>query len=391
MKDLAEPERDNLRAPIYLAHSAISPPSAAVADAVSRCVADFAQRGAAAFGDWLAVKEATRSNIAALIGAEAGDVALTQGTTASIVAIAQSIAWKRGDRVITFEGEFPTNVTPWQQAAERYELDHVQLRTSDFAGDAQRGLDSLEAALRSGRPRLVAVSAVQFATGLAMPIAAMTRLAHAHGAEIFVDAIQAVGVMPFDVVELDVDYAAGGSHKWLMALEGVGWLYARRRCAEALHRTSAGWLSHDEPVSFLFGGPDDLRYDRPIVESIRFVEGGTMSTVGIAALHTSTSLLLERGIDAIWTHVQSYHDALAVGLHERGYTTLRDSVPARRSGIVSYRPPAPLTTPDVVAHLASHRVAVTGPIGVIRIAPHLSNGLHEVASVLAALPMQTGR
>ncbi len=233
--------------------------------------------------------------------------------------------------------------------------------------------------------RLVAVSAVQFQTGLHMPLQALASLAHAHDAELFVDGIQAVGALPLDVAALGIDYLSCGGHKWLMGLEGCGFLYVAPHRVKALIPRIAGWLSHVDPLGFLFEGPGQLRYDRPVRARADFVEAGAPNTLGLAALQASVGLLQQLGVPTIQAHVQAYHDVLEPALIARGFASLRAPDPAARSSILSARPPEGLTDQQVVAHLAAHGVAVTNPDGIVRFSPHWPNGLHELEIVLEAL------
>src|SRR5262249_23746453 len=162
-----------------------------------------------------------------------------------------------------FEGEFPANVTPWQRAAELFGLSIAWIPLSAFAASEEEGLALLTRELERG-VRLVAVSAGEFQTGLRMPVEAMAALCHAAGAEIFVDAVQCCGAVPLDAGAAGIDYLASGSHKWLMGLEGAGFLYVSPDRVDALRPNVAGWLSHEDPLDFLFRGPGLLRYDRPI-------------------------------------------------------------------------------------------------------------------------------
>ena len=162
------------------------------------------------------------------------------------------------------------------------------------------------------------MSAVQFQTGLRMPVQQVAEVAHRHGAELFVDAIQQLGVVPFDAQRLGVDYVAGGSHKWLMGPEGVGYLYARPSCASALVRRYASWLSHEDPADFLFRGAGHLRYDRPIRDSLDFLEIGSTNVAGCAALEVSIDALLELGVDRVFDHVSRHLDRLEQALLAAG-------------------------------------------------------------------------
>lgn len=374
-----------LAARSYLAHCAISPVSDRVQAAVDAVLDAYAREGVRAVGPLLAQRAALRSALARLIGARPDDVGLVASTTVGTIDVAHAIPWRPGDRVVVFAGEFPTNVTPWRQAAATFGLEVRTLPLSGFGlpgepdGD---GLARLEATLREGA-RLVAVSAVQFQTGLGMPLAEMARLCHAHGAELFVDGIQAVGVVPLDVAALGVDYLACGSHKWLMGTEGCGFVYVAPERVRALVPRLAGWLSHEDPVGFLFGGPVD--YDRPFRARADVFEVGAANVAGLAALGAAVEPLAEIGVDEIFGHVQAWHDALEPLLLARGFLSLRSPRAAGRSGILSVRPPPGVDPQALVAALGARGVTVTAPEGCLRVAPHWPNPLDEVGAVAEAL------
>ena len=374
-----------LEARSYLAHCAVAPLSTPIHAAVDHALSDYARLGIGAVPPWLAARQRLRTALAALVGApNPSDLALTTGTTAGIIATAQCFPWRPGDALVVLRGEFPTNVTPWLQAARQHALEVRWLDADAFRPDGP-GLDRLAATLADGKVRLVAVSAVQFQTGLAMPLAAMADLAHAHGAALFVDAIQAAGVTEIDVAALHIDFLACGAHKWIGAIEGAGFLYVAAHHAPHLLPTLAGWLSHDDPVSFLFDGPGLLRYDRPIRARADFLEGGSASTVGFAALGAAVDLLAALGVPAIAAHVAAFHAHLAPTLAALGFVDERPADPTARSGIFALRPPPDLALADVRAGLAERGVVVTTPDGYLRVAPHWSTPLAEADLVAGAL------
>jgi selenocysteine lyase/cysteine desulfurase len=369
----------------YLNHAGTSPPSLPVRRAVTELLGAYAASGARAVGAALGVRARLREKLARLIGARPADVALTTGTTQGVQAIALSFPWRRGDRVVLFEGEFPANVTPWQRAAELFGLEVVFLPLSAFQRSGGAGLAELEEALRRGA-RLVAVSAVQFRTGLAMPIAEMAALCERHGAELFVDAIQALGAVPFDAAALKVDYAAGGGHKWLMGLEGVGVLYVRPERVAALRPALAGWLSHADPVSFLTQGAGHLRYDRPIRCEASLFEAGSASALTQVALEASLNVILELGVPEIHAHANRYLDRLEPLLLARGFSSHRARDAARRSCILSVAPPPGRDPARIREDLARAGVVVAIPDGLVRFAPHWPNDAdRELEQVVAAL------
>lgn len=367
----------------YLNHAAISPPSLPVRAAVARALDDYARRGIGALGTWVAQRERLRAAIGRLIGATPQDVALVQNTTLGVIDIALCFPWQRGDRVVVFEGEFPANVTPWQRAAELFGLELEMLPLAPYARGHDEGLAELTRALERG-VRLVAVSAVQFQTGLRMPIERMAELCHAHGAELFVDAIQACGAVPIDV-RAGIDYLSSGGHKWLMSLEGQGFLYVSPARVGALRPNVAGWLAHEEGLRFLMEGPGHLRYDRPIRKRADFVEAGAPNLVGCAALEAAVEVLLALGVGAIHAHTSRYLDALEPALVDLGFTSLRARAPEARSAILGVVPPAGVDVVALHRDLVASGISCSIPDGVLRFAPHWPNDVAEVSVVVSAV------
>jgi selenocysteine lyase/cysteine desulfurase len=375
----------DLAAAAYLNHAGVSPPSDPVRRAVAAALAAYARGGAAAVVATLGLRARLRDKAARLLGAVPRDLALTGGATHGIQAIALSFPWRRGDRVLLLRGEFPANVTPWQRAAELFELRVDLVPLDPFLSSDAEGLAAVEEELRRGA-RLLALSAVQFRSGLAMPLAALAALCARHGAELFVDAIQALGAVPLEPGPLGLDYLATGAHKWLMGAEGAGFLWVKPGRAAALRPALAGWLSHEDPVSFLTDGPGHLRYDRPLRREASAFEAGSSSALSQAALEASLDLLLALGPQAIQAHANAYLDRLEPELAARGFRPLRAREPARRSAMLSCEPPPGVDVRRLREALAARGVAVAIPDGAVRFAPHWPNDAErELPAVLAAL------
>jgi len=368
----------------YLAHAAIAPVSTLVQRAVGEVLQSYARSGNAAFMAWVEQRERLREKLGQLVGAAAADIALISGTTRGISDLALCFPWAAGDRIVLFEGEFPANVTPWLRAAELFQLSVCYVPMAHSVKDEASFLKPLQEQLSRGA-RLVAVSAVQFQTGLCMPLARISELCRLYGAELCVDAIQACGVLPLNVDTLGIDYLVTGAHKWLLGVEGAGFMYARAGKSKALRPYTAGWLSHEEGARFLFQGPGELRYDRPLKRSIQFVEGGSSNALGFAALEAAVEPILQLTPSAIFEHTSRYLDSLEDGLVARGLTSLRAQEPARRSAILSIEPPPGLTALEVVNSLRKRGVFASTPDGLLRFAPHFPNPLSEVETVLEAV------
>lgn len=366
----------------YLNHGGISPLSQPVVEAAQHVFEDFSIHGAAAFERCLTQVERVRTLAARLIGATAEDIAITPNTTQGISEIALNFRWNQGDRILLFDGEFPSNIIPWQQAALLHQLQITRLSLTPFHRSHEEGIALLERELKTG-VRMVAVSAVQFQTGLRMPIAAMAERCHHYGARLLVDGVQAVGAVPLAVQHDGVDFLAAGSHKWMMGATGAGILYVSPEAVEELNTWTAGWLSTTEAVRFLSEGEGHLRYDRPMLRSVRKLEGGNWNTAGVAALEASLGLIGTLGIPSIYQHINAYLDLLEIGLLERGFSSERSSNPAARSTNLAVRPPGAHPLSFWVAALAERGVACATPDGRLRLTPHWPNALSEVPSVLA--------
>ncbi|MCA9634497.1 MAG: aminotransferase class V-fold PLP-dependent enzyme [Myxococcales bacterium] len=375
----------DLEAAVYLNHAAISPPSRRIQRALHACIATYAARGVEAFFTYNQQRAELRQDLAALLGADAGEIALTSGTSAGVIDVALCFPWRAGDRVVLFDGEFPANITPWQRAAAAFDLRTTLLPLEDYMRSHAPGLERLEATLRAGGVRLVAVSSVQFRTGLRMPIREIAALCREHGAELFVDAIQGCGATPLDVEADGIDYLACGGHKHLMGVEGAGFLYVRQARAAALRPNVAGWLSHEEPVGFLVQGPGHLRYDRPIRQRADMVEAGGWNALGHAALGAAVKVTLGLGVEAIHAHVAAYLDALEPALRERGFRSLRHPDPAGRSTLLCVLPPEGRDVVALHRALGARGVASSIPDGVLRFAPHWPNSQGELPTLLAAI------
>jgi selenocysteine lyase/cysteine desulfurase len=260
------------------------------------------------------------------------------------------------------------------------------LPAADFARQEGPDFGALERELRRGDVQLCAASAVQFQNGLRMPLERMAALCHAHGAQLAVDAVQALGSVPFDVRALGVDYAVAGSHKWLMGTDGAGVLFIADELLPQLSPSFAGAFSHvDAELIFVQSG--QLRYDRALRNEAKLFEGGMLSSISLSALGASLQILLELGVEHIYAHVNTYLDALEAGLLERGFSSLRLADRARRSCTLGVLVPAgaPLSASRFAAELTARGVVCSGPDGVLRFAPHFANGLGEVSHVLAAV------
>lgn len=363
----------------YLSHCSVSPLSTPVLQAMERAHLGAAQRGQDALYEWLATEQALKQALARLLGTSASQLALITNVTSAVQAVSHAVRWKAGERILLFRGEFPTNVLPWVKAAEIYDLEVTFMATDDFR--QAQALEKLERRLRSG-VRLVAVSAVQFQTGLRMPIEEIAELCRSYDTLLFVDGIQTLGVVPFSVE--GIDFVAGGSHKWMMGPLGAGFLYLAPERVQDLEPRLVGWLSHQDPIDFL-EHPDLLEYDKPLRKEASVFECGSRNHPGYAGLLAATEILLELGVERIFAHVSGYLDLLEEKALESGYPSVRSPVASGKSGILSLGPFAGERAAQVVEALKQAGIRAGCPDGYVRFGPHFCNSYDEIDRVAEVL------
>lgn len=366
----------HLRPHAFLAHAAVSPLSEPVVAAMMQATMDFARDGVAAVRPWVAQRDRLRAKLATFIGASEDEVGLVSTTSHGVLTVAHGVDWEPGDRILLLRGEFPTNITPWQQAAKAYGCEIVWLDVRELMREHDPELLALRDMLAGG-VRLLAVSAVQFQTGWRMPLERIGQLCAEHDTLFFVDAIQAVGGVPFDVKALGVDYAACGSHKWLLGPEAAGFVYISQERMERFQPRLSSWLSHEDALSFLFE-PDQLRYDRPMRKRADVVEKSASNTIGYAGVEASLDVLMGLGTRAIHEHVTHYLDALEARLDDAlGWQSVRSQHAEHRSNILSYVIPGGIE-PKALGDLLTQRgLGISTPDGMLRFAPHWPNHTDE--------------
>src|SRR5215210_4721132 len=292
---------------IYLNHAAVSPPPLPTTKAVIAQLEDVAQHGSLHYRAWVAVRERARRLAAEMIGARPAELAFVRNTSDGLSTVANGLKWQAGENVVTFRGEFPSNIYAWLRLREAY---GVEVRMCEER-DGRIDLDEL-INLIDDKTRVVAISHVQYASGFRADLERVGRAARRHDALLVVDVIQAMGVLPVNVEAELIDVAAGACHKWLLTPEGVGLLYVSDRARERIEPTLVGWMSVPAPEDY---GNFEQDWKRGALAW----ETGTAPTALIHGLEASLSLLQETGIERIAAHLSELTDYLCERLEGRQY------------------------------------------------------------------------
>lgn len=358
---------------VYLNHAAVSPLSTRVREAMSRLVDDVMLNGSANYAEWLDAYERARASAAQLVNARPSEIAFMRNTSEAISTVANGLAWRAGDNIVTNNVEFPANVYPWMRIAEKHNVTIKQALEHDGRIDIDELL-----ALVDQRTRVVTLSWVQFASGFRSNIQHIGRFCRERGVLFFVDAIQGLGGLQLDVERDSVDAFAADAHKYLLGPEGIAMMYISERVLEQIEPTVVGWTSVKHWEDYL-----DYRLDYQ--EGARRFECGTLNTVGIYGIGAALDLFLEVGPETIEAHLLGLSDYLAEQLGDKGYTVVSSRRTGETSGIVCCTHPR--HTPSQLYHHLRERNIVTAPrIGRLRISAHFYNTRDDVDALIAALP-----
>lgn len=359
---------------VYLNHAAVSPPPTPALEAVRAQLEDVAQNGSLNYRSWVAIKERARRLCAQMINARPEQIAFMRNTSDGLSTIANGLSWRAGDNIVTFRGEFPSNIYPWLRLREAY---GVEVRMSD---ERQGRIDLNELiGLINERTRIVAISHVQYASGFRADLERLGRAARRHDALLVVDVIQGMGALPLNVEAELVDAAAGACHKWLLTPEGVGLLYLSDRARERIEPTLVGWVSVPNPEDY-------SNFEQGWNTDALAWETGTGPTALLHGLDASLRLLMETGIEQIAAHLEELTDYLCTGLSGRDYEIVSSRRTGEKSQIVCISHKGGWAPMALYAHLKRQNI-LTAPRGSrLRIAPHLYNTTADIDALLAALP-----
>lgn len=352
---------------IYLNHAGVAPTSLPVCEAVHAWMLELARRGIHMGATWEEDAATVRESAARLVGAGAHEITFVRNTSHGLGLVAEGIEWEQGDEVICCpEVEYQSNVYVWQH------LSHYGVRVVEVQPEGGGvTLEAVEKA-RTEKTKLLAVSAVQFATGHKTDLKALGQFCKAHDILFCVDGIQWLGSAPLDVKEFGIDFLAADSHKWMLGVCGIGLLFVDETKLPRLRPVLVGWKSTTAPFDF-----DTVRFD--IREDASKFEEGSSAYPLIAGFGACLDLLHEVGLDVIENRLEQLQERLETGCVALGAEV---SPPAgSRGGSIFVQWPGDITG-DIYDALEQSGVRASLRRGRIRFSPHFYTLDEEIDEVL---------
>ena len=373
-EELRQREFPVAREKIFLAHAGVCPLPKKVADAISDCAKQSTLGDQEAF--MLHRLNDARKLASQLLNCQSDEVALVGPTSLALSFVAAGLNFRKGDNILIYYDDYPSNVYPWMALAAR----GIEVRLLNTRGlGAIRPVDVMGQV--DENTRLVALASCHFISGFRLEHQGIGKFLRERGILFCLDAIQTLGAFPTTVE--DVDFLAADAHKWLLGPCGAGILYVRHELQEKLNPPIYGWHN--------VRSPDFVAQEQIIFRSgaVKY-EAGTQNLVGLVGLIAAMELALEIGVENISAELLRKRAWLVPALQAKGFTVLNaETKTENASGIVSFYQSGndlaalnqKLADAGIIASLRTNRAGQN----FIRLSPHFYNTAAELQRVLELL------
>ncbi|HEY5063107.1 MAG TPA: aminotransferase class V-fold PLP-dependent enzyme [Gemmatimonadaceae bacterium] len=341
-----------------------------VPEQLAEYVDQWAELGVRAWGSgWWDMPVTVGNEIAPLIGAAPGEVAMLPNVTIAQTSVLSALEYSGGrDTIVMTELDFPSVRYVYDGLATRLGARIRVVPSDDGVGiDTQRVVDAIDE-----RTRLVAISHVLFRSAFIMDVETICRRARDVGALVSLDAFHSVGVIPVDVKALGVDFLSGGVLKWLCGGPGGAFLYVSPEVGASLAPSFTGWQAHERPFAF----EGEMHYAR---NASRWLNGTPVIPALFAAIE-GPRIVRRAGIERIRAKSIRQTTRLIALADARGYAVTAPRDPQLRGGTVA------LDVPNAYgvarALLANDVIVDYRPNAGIRVAPHFYSSDDELERVV---------
>lgn len=356
---------------VFLDHAGVGPVSVRAIQSVQKFLEEASTQSSFIYDDWMERVDGIRKKCSELIRSNSDEIAFIKNTSHGISIVASGLDWERGDNVLVYEKEFPSNIYPWLNL----EKNGVEVRFIKSRDDGEIYIDDIKN-LADSKTRLISMSSVQFTSGFRIDLNALGNFCKQNGIYFFVDAIQSLGVVPMDVKECGIDFLAADGHKWMISPEGTGFFYCSGGVSKSINPSLVGWKSivnegEYEKINFSLKG-----------NALKFEEG-SINVMGVLALGASLELLLEVGVENIKQEVQRLGDEIIKGALDRDFFVKTPKDKNKRGGIIVFS--GNFDSVDLKQKLQQLNIMVNARGGGLRVSPHFYNSDDDIEQLFKAI------
>jgi kynureninase len=359
---------------VYLISHSLGAMPRATYDRLHEYADVWATRGVRAWAEgWWDKPVSVGNDVAQIIGADPNTVVMHQN-----VSICQSLILScllpqpsnsKRNKIVCEELNFPSVMYVYEAHARAHNLRIETVKSDD-------GITiSTERMLAAIDEETLLVPHVLFKSAFLQDAQAITQRAHDVGALVVLDTYQSAGTVPFSVKELNVDFATGGSVKWLCGGPGAGYLYVRPDLIDQLEPKTTGWMAHEHPFAF----ETEMHYAPNVT---RFLHGSP----AIPALYAAESgyqIINSIGVDAIRKKSVRQSQYLIELAENAGFGVTSPKDPNQRGGTITvWDDNAAALTKELVRRefIVDYR-----PGAGVRISPHFYTKDEELELIVAEM------
>jgi kynureninase len=357
----------------YLVSHSLGAMPRGVFDALHDYAETWAGRGVRAWAEgWWTSATDVGDLLAPLLGAAPGTVAMQPNVSTALAALLSTFEFRPPrSRIVAPAITFPTALYACAAAARAgAELALVPSEDGSTV-ELERLLDAIDQ-----RTRVVVLSHVEYKSGFLHRVEPVVERAHAVGANLILDCYQSAGCVPIELERWNVDFAVGGSVKWLLGGPGAGYAYARPDLWPTLRPEVTGWAAHAEPFAF---EPPPVR----LAPDVRRLLSGTPAVPALLAARVGYDIVRQVGIGPIREKNRALTQRLIDLADQQGLRVASPRDPERRGSMVV------LDVPDgagVVAELGRREILVDyRPDAGIRVSPHFYTTEDELEHAMTTL------
>jgi len=355
---------------IYFNHASTGPMSSRVKESIEELLYLKSEGKIDDYKELLRRADESKQLLGKLLNTTADRIAFTSNTSSGLNILAQGIRWKKGDRIILGDLEFPANVYPFMNLKDiGVEIDFVK---------SENGIVTAENLIQTITPetKLISVSYVQFLSGYRIDLEKLGAACEEKGIILSIDATQGLGVLTLDVQKCNIDFISCGTQKWMLGFQGMAFIYISEELQSTLKTASVGWLSVENAW-------DLIDYDFTLKKTANRYQPGTLNTFGVYAINASLKMFDEFGFNNIEEQVLSNSKYLIEQLTETGFAPLLKNFRKKNlAGIISFKRE---DAEDIFIFMQTKNIVTAVREGIVRLSPHFYNTKDEIDKVVAEL------
>jgi selenocysteine lyase/cysteine desulfurase len=326
---------------------------------------------------YFGLPDRVRALLAALMGGEPEEFAITSGASSGMIAVAANFDWKRDDEVLVGRGEFPAHFSTFMPLEEARGVRVKVVAPRDRFIATEDYIEQI-----TPRTRMVSASLVRFDDGSRLDAPRLAAACRKADVSFLLDLSQCACAIPIDLRETGADFAVSSGYKWLLGPYGTGFFWARREAMEKLRPAPFYWMALEGARNFHSLPLDKLK---PAAGARRWDAAETANFSNLSAMQASLEFIERVGVKAIAEHNENLMARLIERLPRDTCVLASPGAAEKRGPYVCVAARKADRTPELFQKLQDAQVFVSLRENALRISPHVYNTERDVAKLIAVL------